>query len=711
MLEEEAVRLACPCSSSSASSPPPAATTTTPTDDTDDGRRRRHRPASDCPADVEGDVNVSGSSTVEPISAAVGEKLLDCSGIAATVDGPGTGDGFALFCDGETDISDASRPIKEEEAAACADNGVEFIELKVAFDGISVLTNPANDAVECLSFADLYALIGPGVRGRRQLERRAGPRHRAGLDHRAPRRRPRRSPPRAPSRAPTTASSRSSSATSPRPGPRPARSPRTRSRPARTDYASQADDTAIIAGHGGRATPRSAGSASPSPRRPATRSRSSACPPSPAASASRRRPRPSPTARYPISRGLYIYVNAANAEDNPAVAGYVDYYLSDEGIASVERGRLRRPARPTSSRPPAPSGRPGPPAPARADRPSTDRGRPYHRAGPGLAPARTEQGRPLSDVTLQPPQLQLSDLRGDPRRVRTERVVRGRAHRGRGDLRRSSAPGSSGRWPVRPSPSSPRSSGPRCCSSDGWFPRQGVYDIRTLLVGSLLGHGHRHGGRRPVGLGAAIYLSEYARPRVRKVAQADPRGAGRHPQRRARVLRRLGDLPVDRPALHRRRAVQPARRPGIGVGHPLDPARRLGVRGRAALACPRPLREASYGMGAKKITTVTQVVLPAAVSGLVAAFILAVSRAIGETMVVFIAGGAAGNQAVRARARSSRASPSPRRWPPGPGHRPGASARRSPSRASTSSGAVLFVITLVLNLVADRFVRRVRQAY
>jgi phosphate transport system substrate-binding protein len=117
--------------------------------------------AEGCPTDVEGDVIVSGSSTVEPISSKVGELIEECgSGIAATVDGPGTGDGFALFCAGDTDISDASRPISEEEIAACEDNGVDFIELKVAFDGISVLANPANP-IECLSFADLYALAGP----------------------------------------------------------------------------------------------------------------------------------------------------------------------------------------------------------------------------------------------------------------------------------------------------------------------------------------------------------------------------------------------------------------------------------------------------------------------------------------------------------------------------------------------------------------------
>ena len=113
-----------------------------------------------------GTVDISGSSTVAPISTRVAE-LWEESGSSAVVnvDGPGTGDGFALFCEGETDISDASRPIKEEEAATCEENGIEYIELKVAFDGISVLTNPANESVSCLSFPDMYALVGPESQG------------------------------------------------------------------------------------------------------------------------------------------------------------------------------------------------------------------------------------------------------------------------------------------------------------------------------------------------------------------------------------------------------------------------------------------------------------------------------------------------------------------------------------------------------------------
>jgi phosphate transport system permease protein len=125
---------------------------------------------------------------------------------------------------------------------------------------------------------------------------------------------------------------------------------------------------------------------------------------------------------------------------------------------------------------------------------------------------------------------------------------------------------------------------------------------------------------------------------------------------------------------------------------------------------PLALREASYGMGARKITTVLKVVLPAAVSGLVAAMILAVSRAIGETMVVFIAGGAAGNQRFTAA-------------PLEPGLT--MTAAMATQVGGTDQvvgqgltfqslyfvGAVLFLITFSLNVFADRFVRRVRQKY
>ncbi len=85
--------------------------------------------------------------------------------LAITVDGPGTGDGFAQFCAGEIDISDASRPIKAEEAETCEAAGIEFIELKVAVDGLSVVTSAEDEAITCLSFVDLYALLGPDATG------------------------------------------------------------------------------------------------------------------------------------------------------------------------------------------------------------------------------------------------------------------------------------------------------------------------------------------------------------------------------------------------------------------------------------------------------------------------------------------------------------------------------------------------------------------
>ena len=114
----------------------------------------------------EGEIFVSGSSTVEPITNAVAEAYAaENSGFEYTVEGPGTGDGFALFCNGETDISDASRAISEEEIALCGEAGVEYVELLVAFDGLSVITSAENTEVTCLSFLDLYALLGPESEG------------------------------------------------------------------------------------------------------------------------------------------------------------------------------------------------------------------------------------------------------------------------------------------------------------------------------------------------------------------------------------------------------------------------------------------------------------------------------------------------------------------------------------------------------------------
>lgn len=119
------------------------------------------------PTALEGTITISGSSTVQPISSLVAELFNEevAPGVAISVDGPGTSDGFVLFCDGEIDIQDASRAIEQEEIDACAANGVEYVELAVAYDGITVMTNPANGNVSCLTLGDLYGLFGPESNG------------------------------------------------------------------------------------------------------------------------------------------------------------------------------------------------------------------------------------------------------------------------------------------------------------------------------------------------------------------------------------------------------------------------------------------------------------------------------------------------------------------------------------------------------------------
>jgi phosphate transport system substrate-binding protein len=113
-----------------------------------------------------GSINISGSSTVLPISQLVLEQFHSSNpDVQMAVDGPGTGDGFILFCDGKTDISDASRPIEDEEKTACKKGGVNYVELKIGLDGITVMTNPANTDVTCLNKGDLYALFGPESEG------------------------------------------------------------------------------------------------------------------------------------------------------------------------------------------------------------------------------------------------------------------------------------------------------------------------------------------------------------------------------------------------------------------------------------------------------------------------------------------------------------------------------------------------------------------
>lgn len=113
-------------------------------------------------APLEGTVKVDGSSTVFPITEAVAEEFMKVNPkVKVTVGVSGTGGGFKKFTVGETDINDASRPIKPEEVAAAQTNKIEFIELPVAYDGITIVVNPKNTWVKTLTIAQLKKLWEP----------------------------------------------------------------------------------------------------------------------------------------------------------------------------------------------------------------------------------------------------------------------------------------------------------------------------------------------------------------------------------------------------------------------------------------------------------------------------------------------------------------------------------------------------------------------
>ncbi len=108
---------------------------------------------------LSGSIEGDGSSTVFPITEAVAEEFKKAQpGVDVVVGISGSGGGFKKFCNGETDFSDASRPIKDEEKQACASKGIEYVEFQVGFDGLSVLVNPSSDFVDCLTVAELKSI-------------------------------------------------------------------------------------------------------------------------------------------------------------------------------------------------------------------------------------------------------------------------------------------------------------------------------------------------------------------------------------------------------------------------------------------------------------------------------------------------------------------------------------------------------------------------
>lgn len=118
------------------------------------------------PAAQGGIVAIDGSSTVYPITEAVAEEYGKKSGAKVTIGVSGTGGGFKKFCSGETVVANASRPIKESEAQACKQAGVDFIELPVAYDGIAIVVNPQNDWADSITVEELKKLWSPEAQGK-----------------------------------------------------------------------------------------------------------------------------------------------------------------------------------------------------------------------------------------------------------------------------------------------------------------------------------------------------------------------------------------------------------------------------------------------------------------------------------------------------------------------------------------------------------------
>ena len=245
--------------------------------------------------------------------------------------------------------------------------------------------------------------------------------------------------------------------------------------------------------------------------------------------------------------------------------------------------------------------------------------------------------------------------------------------------------------------------------ADGWFPRRGMFSLPTVIAGTLIVTLIAMAVAAPVGLASAVFLSEYASPRVRKTVKP--------------VLEILAGIPSVVLGFFALTWISPhvvqaifadakgfsLLAAGLGVGILTIPLV-ASISEDAMRAVPQALREASYGLGARRITTSLRVVVPAAISGIVAALILAVSRAIGETMVVAVAAGASGGSLFTLN-------------PVGPGQTlTGAMASLATGSDNVTGnssaflslyflGFLLFLMTLGLNLIGDIFVRRTRQRY
>ena len=244
--------------------------------------------------------------------------------------------------------------------------------------------------------------------------------------------------------------------------------------------------------------------------------------------------------------------------------------------------------------------------------------------------------------------------------------------------------------------------------SDGWFPRRGMYDLRTIVTGTLIIAGIAMLVAAPLGLAAGLYLSEYASPRSRRILKPVIEVLASIPS----VVLGFFALTWLSPTLVQPLTGAPLSNmlvAGLAVGILITPLV-ASVSEDALHAVPMYLREAAYGLGARRRTTSLAVVVPAAVSGIVAALLLAFSRAIGETMVVAIAAGGTGGSLLQLNPLEQGQTMTAAMTALAIG-----SDRVRGAELTFESlffvGLLLFAFTLALNLASEAFVRRVRRAY
>ena len=250
--------------------------------------------------------------------------------------------------------------------------------------------------------------------------------------------------------------------------------------------------------------------------------------------------------------------------------------------------------------------------------------------------------------------------------------------------------------------------------TSGWYPRRGEFDIKTLFVGSVLTTAVAMVIATPLGLATAIYLAEYAHERVRRVVKP--------------VVEILASIPSIvlgyfaiawiNPEIVQQ--INPTAQnfnlaaAGITIGILITPLI-ASVSEDAIRAVPRSLHEASYGLGARKATTVVRIVIPAAISGIVASLILAISRAIGETMIVALAAGAGGSATFTTDIfeQGQTMTAAMAALVTGSDNVAVASGRNAGQAPNSLYflGLLLFIMTLLLNMVGNAFVRRVQNRY